>query len=320
MIPLATGPVRYTDTLVGQTRLASATTILGVVTTSTKLSIILPAKNEATPLRRLLPLLRARHPEAEIVVVDDGSDDDTQSVATSNAAVCVRHPYSKGNGAAIKTGVKAASGDYLVMMDADGQHDPDDIARLLDELDAGYDMVVGARNFGSQANVWRGLANSFYNGLSSLITGQKILDLTSGFRAVRADRIRQFLTLLPNGFSYPSTLTMAFFRVGYNVAYVPIRAGKREGTSHLHPLRDGVRFLLIIFRMTTLYSPLKIFVPIATSLASIGIFYYAYTYLTQGRFTNMGVTLMVSSLIIFLIGLVSEQITTLLYARLAERD
>jgi glycosyltransferase involved in cell wall biosynthesis len=204
------------------------------------------------------------HPTAELVVVDDGSTDATAQVAADAGARVVRHPYSMGNGAAIKSGARAAKGEILVFMDADGQHSPEDIAPLLARLDEGFDMVVGARQSGSQANLGRGLANGFYNRFASLMVGQRIEDLTSGFRAVRADKFREFLYLFPNGFSYPTTVTMSFFRAGYPVAYVPIHAGKRIGKSHLRPIRDGIRFLLIIFKVGTLYSPLKIFLPIAT--------------------------------------------------------
>lgn len=283
-----------------------------------KLTIILPARNEADGLRELLPRLKAAQPDAEIIVVDDGSTDGTAAVCEEFSARRIHHPYPKGNGAAIKSGAKAATGDVLVMMDADGQHQPEDIDALLEPLTRGYDMAIAARDFASQASLARGLANAVYNRLASWLTGQKIKDLTSGFRACRASCFRQFLPLLPNGFSYPTTSTMAFFRAGYNVCFVPVTLSRRIGKSHLRPLRDGVRFLLIIFRVTTLYAPLKIFLPIAVLQGVTGLAYYGYTYLTAGRFTNMGVTLMVSSVLVFLIGLVSEQITTLLYARLAD--
>jgi glycosyltransferase involved in cell wall biosynthesis len=279
------------------------------------LSIVIPARNEAASLRHLLPALRERYPQSEILVVNDGSTDETPDICLQHKVKVVSHVYGMGNGAAIKTGARAASGEVLVFMDADGQHDPDDISRLLDRLAQGYTMVVGARSQDSQASVWRYLANSFYNRLASRMTGHPIADLTSGFRAARAAEFREFLHLLPNGFSYPTTITMAFFRAGYTVDYIPIQARKRIGSSHINPARDGFRFVLIIFRIGTLYSPLKLFLPISVFFFFTGLFYYAYTFLTIGRFTNMSALLFTTSILIFLIGLVSEQITNLLYSR-----
>jgi glycosyltransferase involved in cell wall biosynthesis len=281
-----------------------------------RISVILPAKNEAEGLQRTLPVLRERFPDAEVIVVDDGSTDATAGVAAGHGARVLSSPYSMGNGAAIKRGARAANGDILVFMDADGQHDPALIQQLLDKLDAGVDMAVGARDSSGQANAGRGAANAFYNRLASWMTGHRIADLTSGFRAVRADRFREFLHLLPNGFSYPTTSTMAFFRSAYPVAYVSIPVAKRIGTSsHIRPLRDGLRFLLIIFKIATLYSPLKLFAPAAAAFFVTGLGYYAWTYSTEHRLTNMSVLLFSASVIVFLIGLVSEQITNLTYRR-----
>ena len=281
-----------------------------------RISVILPAKNEAEGLQRTLPALRARFPEAEVIVVDDGSTDGTPRVAAGHGARVLSSPYSMGNGAAIKRGARAASGDILVFMDADGQHDPGLIQELLDKLDLGFDMVVGARDSSGQANAGRGAANAFYNRLASWMTGHRIADLTSGFRAVRSDKFREFLHLLPNGFSYPTTSTMAFFRSAYPVAYVSIPVAKRVGTSsHIRPLRDGLRFLLIIFKIATLYSPLKLFAPTAVVFGLLGLGYYAWTFTTAGRFTNMSALLLSASVIVFLICLISEQITALTYRR-----
>ena len=277
------------------------------------LSIILPAKNEAAALADLLPRLRQAQPEAEIIVVDDGSSDDTARLCAASAVQVVRQPYSMGNGAAIKRGARDARGDVLVFMDADGQHDPVLIERLLRGLDGGMDMVVGARDWSGQAGVSRGIANTIYNWLASRMTGFEVKDLTSGFRAVRADRFREFLHLLPNGFSYPTTCTMAFFRSAYAVAYEPVPVAPRIGKSHIRPVRDGVRFFLIIFKIATLYSPLKLFVPVSAVFFLIGLGYYAYTFLTQHRLTNMSMLLVSASVIVFLIGLISEQITSLMY-------
>lgn len=280
-----------------------------------RLSIILPAKNEAPALSDLLPRLRAAQPDAEIIVVDDGSTDDTRRICADAGVTCLSSPYSMGNGAAIKRGARAAKGELLVFMDGDGQHDPADVARLLAKLYEGYDMAVGARDWGSQAGVGRGVANTLYNWLATHMTGHPVADLTSGFRAVRAGKFREFIHLLPNGFSYPTTSTMAFFRSAYPVAYVPIRAAQRVGKSHIKPIKDGVRFLLIIFKIATLYSPLKLFVPTAVAFFVLGCANYAWTFMHEGRLTNGSTLLWSAAVVVFLIGLVSEQITALTYRR-----
>ena len=280
-----------------------------------RISVVLPAKNEAEGLRRTLPSLKAHLPDAEIIVINDGSTDDTEAVATGYGVRVLSSPYPMGNGAAIKRGARAASGEILVFMDADGQHGPEYCQRLLSRLDQGYDMVVGARDWDGQATISRGMANGLYNRIASWMTGQKVADLTSGFRAVRTDKFREFLYLLPNGFSYPTTITMAFFRSAYAVAYEPVPVAARIGRSHIRPVRDGVRFLLIIFKIATLYSPVKLFAPAGIFFFLLGLGYYAYTYATEGRLTNMTVLLLSAAVIIFLIGLISEQITALTYKR-----
>ncbi len=284
---------------------------------SEKISVIIPAKNEATTLGALVASVRATLPAAEVIVVDDGSTDDTGRVAAEAGARVVRHPMSRGNGAAIKSGARNAGGEIFVFMDADGQHTAEDIPKLLAQIEAGYDLVVGARNAGMHASAFRLLANWIYNTLASWMTGVRIADLTSGFRAARAGTFRSFLSLLPNGFSYPTTSTMAFLRDVYSVAFVPISVGQRPANtrSHIRIFKDGGRFLVIIFRVGTLYSPLKIFVPISLVLFLLGAGYYTYTFVTTGRFTNLGALLFTSSVLIFLIGLVSEQITQLQFSQ-----
>lgn len=280
-----------------------------------QLSIIIPAKNEEKGLGVILPKLKALYPDAEILVVNDASADATAQVAESLGATVINQPYSKGNGAAIKSGLRAARCEVVVCMDADGQHRPEDIQLLLEKLAQGYDMVVGSRSHHGQAGMHRSIANRFYNRFASWMVGQKVEDLTSGFRAVRTKKFREFISLLPNKFSYPTSITMSFFRVGYSVGYLPIDVQKRlEGTqSHIKIWQDGIRFLLIIFKIGTLFSPLKLFFPISLLLFTSGISYYVYTYLSDGRFTNMGALLFTTSILVFLMGLISEQITSLIY-------
>lgn len=279
-------------------------------------SIVIPAKNEEQGLRKTLPKLRSMYPEAEIIVVNDGSTDTTVEVCEEVGVRVVSHPYSKGNGSAIKSGARAASGDYLIFMDGDGQHDAADIEKLLYKLEEGYDLVVGARSGrGAQASIARWSANSLYNWLASWMVNQKIEDLTSGFRGVNRRKFLSFLYLLPNGFSYPTTSTMAFFRAGYSVGFVPIEVAKRLGKSHINLGRDGVRFFLIIFKIGTLYSPLKIYFPTSLLMLSLGLLNYMMTSLASGsyRFTNMTTLLILGSVIVFLIGLLAEQLTNLQY-------
>ena len=277
------------------------------------LSIILPAKNEAHGLRNLLPALKQLYPGAELVVVNDGSTDETISVCAQHKVKVVTHPYTIGNGAAVKTGARVATGEVLVFMDADGQHSPDDIQAMLQKMEEGYDMVVGARRKGTQAGRRRAIGNSLYNRVASWMTGFKIEDLTSGFRVVRADKFKRFLYLLPNGFSYPTTITMAFFRSAFPVAYIPINAGTREGKSKLNLVKDGIRFSIIILKIGALFSPMRLFLPVSLGLFLIGLSYYSYTYFSSGRFTNMSALLFISSLLTFLIGIVSEQVSSLHY-------
>ena len=278
-----------------------------------KISIVLPAKNEAGAIQQTVKAIKQLNRVDEIIVVNDGSTDDTAQIAEQAGAKVISHPYSKGNGAAIKTGARNAIGDVIVFIDADGQHDANDILKLIEKIEQGYDLVVGARQKGSQASMGRGIANKLYNNLATYMSEHQVEDLTSGFRAVRAEKFKEFIYLLPNGFSYPTTSTMAFFRAGYSVTYVPIHAAKRIGKSHIHPLKDSVRFFLIIFKIATLYSPLKMFLPFAVLLFTLGTGWYGYTLYEYQRFTNMSALLYTGSIMIFLMGLISEQITSLMY-------
>jgi glycosyltransferase involved in cell wall biosynthesis len=277
-------------------------------------TILLPAFNEEQNIGSTIQKIKELYPNIEVLVVDDGSTDNTLKVAMDAGANVWPHPYNIGNGAAVKTGLRCATGDWVVMMDADGQHDPADIARLLEYKDT-FDMVVGARSMskGSKGSLHRNLANRIYNGLASYVTKFKVKDLTSGFRLVKTETAQRFIYLLPNTFSYPSTITMAYLRSGRSIKYVPIRAAKRKGKSKIKLMRDGTRFLLIITKIATLFSPLRVFLPVSLFFFLCGFGYYIFTYITTHRFSNMSALLFTTSIIIFMMGLISEQITQMRY-------
>jgi glycosyltransferase involved in cell wall biosynthesis len=288
-----------------------------------EISIVLPVYNEEQEIvDRLMEKIESQHffteNRTEVIVVDDGSQRVLEFPEKKHVRV-LRHPRNLGNGAAIKTGARNALGDVLIFMDADGQHDPNDIRKLIAKLNEGYDMAVGARIADSHASLGRLMANTIYNRLASFMTGYTIEDLTSGFRAAKASKFRRFLYLLPNGFSYPTTSTMAFFRSGYPVAYVPIKAAQRSGTSKIKVIKDGLRFLVIILKIGTLFSPMRLFLPVSGLFFLTGLLYYLYTYLAFSRFTNMSALLFIASMFAFLIGILSEQISSLHYKG-AEND
>ena len=279
-----------------------------------KVSVVIPAYNEGAVIGQTVARIRSLYPDFEVIVVDDGSKDDTAQRAREAGAEVFRHPYNIGNGAAVKTGIRRASGDLVVLMDGDGQHDPADIARLLEETDR-YDLVVGARSGKGQASLGRRIANWCYNCLASYVAKFPIKDLTSGFRVFRRDTVMKYLYLFPNTFSYPTTSTLAYLRSGYTVKYIPIHVHRRVGRSKIKLLEDGARFILIILRITTLFSPMRIFLPVSTFFFFTGLGRYIYTYWTSRHFTNMSALLMSVGVMIFLLGLVSEQITQMRYDR-----
>ncbi len=287
-------------------------------TDSASVSVVLPCRNEAEGLAKLLPEIKRFLPQAEILVVDDGSTDESANVCREFGIEPISHPCSMGNGAAIKTGARHARGSVLVLMDADGQHDPKYIPGMLEKLDQNHEMVVGARHPKTQASILRRFGNSFYNRFASIMTGHKIADLTSGFRVVRARHFIRFLYLLPNGFSYPTTITMAFFRSGLPVGYMPISALHGSGKSHIGLFKDGMRFFLIILKVGALFSPMRVFLPASIGLFLIGLAYYGFTYVNFNRFTNMSAVLFLSSIFMFFIGLIAEQVASLHYRGIEE--
>jgi glycosyltransferase involved in cell wall biosynthesis len=277
---------------------------------SRTVSVVIPALNEAAAIAEVVRQLAGAAAWAEILVVDDGSSDDTAARATAAGARVLRHPYTKGNGAAVKTGIRAAAGEFLLIMDGDGQHPPSDAVRLASRLGE-YDLVVGARAPGKQAGFTRRAGKAVLNGLASFLTEREIPDLTSGFRAARRECLLEFLHLLPNGFSTPTTTTMAFIRAGYNVAFEPIDARQRVGESKIRLSRDGPKFLLIMMRVMTIFSPLRIFLPISVVSFLTGAAYALYTIIEQGKIPNGAVLLIMFAVIVFLVGLVSDQVAAL---------
>ncbi|MCX6550276.1 MAG: glycosyltransferase family 2 protein [Acidobacteria bacterium] len=276
----------------------------------TTTSIVIPAFNEEQAVGPLVAALRAAASWHEVIVVDDGSADATATRAREAGATVVRHPYNKGNGAAVKSGIRYATGEYVLIIDGDGQHRAADAVRLVARL-GDYDLVIGARAMSTQATRARRTGNSALNWLASYLTGRHVPDLTSGFRAARRVHLREFLHLLPNGFSTPTTTTLAFIKGGYNVCFEPIEAEARVGRSKIRFARDGMKFLLIVLKIVTLFSPLRVFMPVSLAAFAAGAGYAVWTVVTQSHVTNSSVLLIMFAVIVFLVGLVSEQIAAL---------
>jgi glycosyltransferase involved in cell wall biosynthesis len=277
-------------------------------------SVVIPAYNEADVIADVVSGLRLSAAWHEIIVIDDGSRDETSAAATAGGARVIRHPYNKGNGASVKSGIRAATGEYVLIIDADGQHRPADAARLVARLGE-YDLVVGARAHATQATWARRLGNGALNGLASYLTGRPIPDLTSGFRAARRLQLREFLHLLPNGFSTPTTTTLAFVKAGYSVAFEPVEARQRVGKSKISLASDGAKFLLIVLKIVTIFSPLRVFLPVSLASFALGAGYAVWTVVTQSHVTNSSVLLIMLGVIVFLMGLVSEQVAALRFER-----
>jgi glycosyltransferase involved in cell wall biosynthesis len=285
-----------------------------MIDVASQTSVIVPAFNEGLSIRQLVGDLQTAASWHEILVVDDGSSDDTGAQAGAAGARVIRHPYNKGNGAAVKSGIRQASGTFVLIVDGDGQHRPADAVRLISQLSE-YDLVVGARSMATQATSSRRWGNSLLNSLASYLTERPIPDLTSGFRAARRDCLLEFLHLIPNGFSTPTTTTLAFLKAGYSVQFVPVEAAVRQGVSKIRLGPDGAKFVLILLKLITIFSPLRIFVPVSLATFTLGAAYAVWTIATQSHVTNSSVLLILLSVVMFLIGLVSEQIASLRFER-----
>ena len=273
-------------------------------------TVLVPAYNEGASIASVITALRAAAPWHEVIVIDDGSSDGTAKSAAEAGARVVRHPYNKGNGAAVKTGIRAAQSDWIAIIDGDGQHNVDDAVRITARL-GDFDLVIGARDPRTQATVGRRLGNAILNRLAAYLTERPIPDLTSGFRAARREHLLEFLHLLPNGFSTPTTTTLAFIKAGYNVAFEPISARQRVGESKIRLASDGAKFFLILLKVITIFSPLRIFAPISAVCFAVGALYGAWNYVYHARIPNGAVLLLLFSVMVMLVGLISEQISTL---------
>ena len=283
--------------------------------TAKNVSIIIPVLNEAAIIGNIVSEIKALYPDYDVIVINDGSQDTTADEAQKAGATVFSHPYNIGNGAAVKSGIRVAAGDILVFMDGDGQHNPQDIAKLLDYIPE-FDMAVGTRSIGDHASLGRALGNQIYNWFASYVAKFSIKDLTSGFRAVKSNVALNFLYLLPNTYSYPTTLTLGILRSGLSLKYVPIKTRRREGgKSNIKILQDGVRFFMIITKICTLFSPMRVFLPVSSLMFVLGLIRYVYSYITEGRFTNMSVLLFVTSVLIFMMSLISEQICQMRFER-----
>ena len=292
-----------------------------------KLSIIIPVYNEREGIEaflgELIEYTKGFNFPYEIIVVDDGSTDGTSERLRdfkSENLVIIRHKHNIGNGGAVKSGIRNARGEYVIMIDGDGQHYPKDVGRILEKLEEDYHLVVGARDLKSQASFFRAIGNIIYNKLASYVADFDVKDLTSGLRGAKTETIKKFLYMFPNGFSYPSTSTLAMLKAGYSVCYIPIKTRKRKGKSKINLIRDGLKFFNIIAKITTLFSPMKIFFPVSFMLFLAGIVHFFYRLIVSGKYTLFTGILILASLFTLLMGLISEQISTLYYKDIDSGD
>ena len=277
---------------------------------TSSVSVVIPAFNEAGAITGVVDAIKAAGDWREIIVVDDGSSDATGALARGAGAIVVTHPYNKGNGAAVKSGIRRATGDYVLIVDGDGQHHAADAVRLVTRLGE-YDLVIGARSPATQATFIRRAGNGALNWFASYLTGTSIRDLTSGLRGARREHLLEFLHLLPNGFSTPTTTTLAFIKAGHNVTFEPTNARSRVGASKIKLARDGAKFFVIILKIVTIFSPLRVFLPIAAAAFLVGVAYGIWNVAVHSRIPNGAVLLILFSVVVFLVGLVSEQISAL---------
>jgi len=271
-------------------------------------TIVLPAYNEAEALAKILGELKKKYKEAQVLVVDDGSTDRTAEVARKAGVTAVSHPYNKGYGAALKTGARAAKTEYVLYFDSDGQFFTDDINAVAAERNK-YDMVIGAR---PKEFTMKDMGRRVMKAMASYLSGKKIPDINCGFRLIRRQRVLDFMSILPDGFSFTTTITLAMLQAGDSVKFQPVRVKPREsGKSGIKKMRHGLRFMLYILRMVMLFNPLKVFLPVSLALFAVGFPVFAYFLLFQAHVSQTSLMLILFSLMTFLFGLVADAISVL---------
>ena len=280
---------------------------------SESVSIIIPAYQEEEAIGQVvanvLRVARELGCPYEVLVVDDGSTDNTGGAARYAGAQVLVHPYNRGYGAALKTGIRAATSRTVLFLDADGQHDPEDIRCLLAERKV-YDMVVGARRRSQGAPLWRKPGKLFLGWLANNLTGRNIPDLKSGFRAIAREMALRFLPIMPDGFSFSTTSTIAAFRGGYKVQYIPIQVAHRVGKSTVTMI-DGFKTIMLIIRIVTLFAPLRVFLPVSAATFVLGVGFVIQGYLSAGAASIKGIMVILASILFFLFGILVDQVTAI---------
>jgi len=278
------------------------------MTENPECTIIIPAYNEEEGIRSVINGLKSMPDKYEILVVDDGSTDNTFKIASETGVRVIRQPYNKGYGAALKTGIRNAKSNLVLFMDADGQHQTSDIKEIM-RYTGNYDMVVGARTKRTKISFLRKPGKKILAIIANYLAGMKIPDLNSGFRVIKKDVVMEFMHILPNSFSFTTTITLGCIMAGYSIKYVPINMLERVGTSKINPFRDGSRFILLMIRTIMLFNPLKIFLPISVIIFLLGISDLTYELIYYFNVSSLSILLFLSSLIVFFIGIMADQIS-----------
>jgi glycosyltransferase involved in cell wall biosynthesis len=272
------------------------------------LSIVIPVYNEEKAIGEVLDKLITQRQEKnwEILVVDDGSNDQTARIILNYPVRLIRHHGNRGYGAALKSGIRHSTSDFIVIMDGDGQHNPQDIRRLLREVE-NSDLVAGARQKKSHSPLWRMPGKWFLSLLANYLMRQRIPDLNCGFRIYRREILMPYLPICPDGFSFSMTSLFAFLSDNYRVTYIPIETGNRKGRSSV-TLFTGFETILLILRIITLFNPLRIFIPISAGCILFGGSLFFIYYFFHDRGSVSALVLLLIGVQFFFFGLVSDQL------------